>query len=150
MLFFQQAERQLVEPAPDIDLVGIVAARGILAGFQLGHIGKRICGTAIGLAAEPVRTAVCFDSIEPNEPSAALERDGGDLASRERGCRFGRIGADAALCRSDGACGVAVTHLDFQALAQLRPVRGGIHKFGSEILCSLHIDAVGRRRGIGI
>ena len=150
LLFFQQTERQLVESAPDIDLVGVMCPRRVLAGFQLGHIGERICGAAIGLTAEPVRAAVCFYAIEPNEPGAALKADRGDFAGRERGCGLGCIGADAALCCDNRVCAADIAHLDFQALAQFRSVWGGIHKFGSEILCSLHIDAVGRRRGIGI
>ena len=62
----QHIQTQLTKTAPDIDLVCIVVAGGILAGFKAGHMREAVGGAALGLAVQAVAAAVGFLAVEPN------------------------------------------------------------------------------------
>ena len=85
----QHIQTQLAKTAPDVDLVCIVVARRILAGFKAGHMREAVGGAALGLAVQAVAAAVGFLTVEPNEPCAALLGDACDFAGgirRSRSC----------------------------------------------------------------
>ena len=76
----QHIQTQLTKTAPDVDLVCIVVAGGILTGFKAGHMREAVGGAALGLAVQAVAAAVGFLTVEPNEPCAALLGNTGDFA----------------------------------------------------------------------
>ena len=113
----QHIQTQLAKTAPDIDLVCIVVAGGILAGFKAGHMREAVGGAALGLAVQAVAAAVGFLTVEPNEPCAALFGDARDFAGGIRWSRSCSIGGNAVIA------GV------------------GIHLCGSGILADLYMDS---------
>ena len=105
----QHIQTQLAKTTPDVDLVCIVVARRILAGFKAGHMREAVGGAALGLAVQAVAAAVGFLTVEPNEPCAALLGDACDFAGgirRSRSCSIGGnaviAGVGIHLCR----CGI--------------------------------------------
>ena len=93
----QHIQTQLAKTAPDVDLVCIVVARRILAGFKAGHMREAVGGTALGLAVQAVAAAVGFLTVEPNEPCAALLGNTGDFAGGIRRSRPCSIGGNAVI-----------------------------------------------------
>ena len=112
----QHIQTQLAKTAPDVDLVCIVVARRILAGFKAGHMREAVGGAALGLAVQPMAAAVGFLTVEPNEPCAALLGDACDFAGGIRRGRPCSIGSNAVIA------GV------------------GIHLCGCGILADLHLN----------
>ena len=113
----QHIQTQLTKTAPDIDLICIVVARRILAGFKAGHMREAVGGAALGLAVQAVAAAVGFLTVEPNEPCAALFGDACDFAGGIRRSRPCSIGGNAVIA------GV------------------GIHLCGCSILADLYMDS---------
>ena len=113
----QHIQTQLTKTAPDVDLVCIVVARRILAGFKAGHMREAVGGAALGLAVQAVAAAVGFLAVEPNEPCAALLGNTGDFAGGIRRSRPCSIGGNAVIA------GV------------------GIHLCGCGILADLYMDS---------
>ena len=112
----QHIQTQLTKTAPDVDLVCIVVAGGILAGFKAGHMREAVGGAALGLAVQAVAAAVGFLAVEPNQPCAALFGYAGDFAGGIRRSRPCSIGSNAVIA------GV------------------GIHLCGCGILADLYLD----------
>ncbi len=112
----QHIQTQLAKTAPDIDLICIVVARRILAGFKAGHMREAVGGAALGLAVQAVAAAVGFLTVEPNQPCAALLGNTGDFAGGIRRSRSCSIGGNAVIA------GV------------------GIHLCGCGILADLYMD----------
>ena len=112
----QHIQTQLTKTAPDVDLVCIVVARRILAGFKAGHMREAVGGAALGLAVQTVAAAVGFLTVEPNEPCAALFGDACDFSGGIRRSRSCSIGGNAVIS------GV------------------GIHLCGCGILADLYMD----------
>ena len=112
----QHIQTQLTKTAPDVDLVCIVVARRILAGFKAGHMREAVGGAALGLAVQAVAAAVGFLTVEPNEPCAALFGDACDFAGGIRRSRPCSIGGNTVIA------GV------------------GIHLCGCSILADLYMD----------
>ena len=112
----QHIQTQLAKTAPDVDLICIVVARRILAGFKAGYMREAVGGAALGLAVQAVAAAVGFLTVEPNQPCAALFGNTGDFASGIRRSRPCSIGGNAVIA------GV------------------GIHLCGSDILTDLYMD----------
>ena len=112
----QHIQTQLAKTTPDVDLVCIVVAGGILAGFKAGHMREAVGGAALGLAVQAVAAAVGFLTVEPNEPCAALLGDACDFAGGIRRSRSCSIGGNAVIA------GV------------------GIHLCGCGILADLYMD----------
>ena len=112
----QHIQTQLTKTAPDVDLVCIVVAGGILAGFKAGHMREAVGGAALGLAVQAVAAAVGFLTVEPNQPCAALLGNTGDFAGGIRRSRPCSIGDNAVIA------GV------------------GIHLCGCGILADLYMD----------
>ena len=113
----QHIQTQLTKTAPDVDLICIVVAGGILAGFKAGHMREAVGGAALGLAVQAVAAAVGFLTVEPNEPCAALLGNTGDFAGGIRRSRSCSIGGNAVIA------GV------------------GIHLCGCGILADLYMDS---------
>ena len=113
----QHIQTQLTKTAPDVDLVCIVVAGGILAGFKAGHMREAVGGAALGLAVQAVAAAVGFLTVEPNQPCAALFGNAGDFAGGIRRSRSCSIGGNAVIA------GV------------------GIHLCGCGILADLYMDS---------
>ena len=113
----QHIQTQLTKTAPDVDLVCIVVARRILAGFKAGHMREAVGGAALGLAVQAVAAAVGFLTVEPNQPCAALLGNTGDFAGGIRRSRSCSIGGNAVIA------GV------------------GIHLCGCGILADLYMDS---------
>ena len=113
----QHTQTQLTKTAPDVDLVCIVVARRILAGFKAGHMREAVGGAALGLAVQAVAAAVGFLTVEPNQPCAALFGNAGDFAGGIRRSRSCSIGGNAVIT------GV------------------GIHLCGCSILADLYMDS---------
>ena len=112
----QHIQTQLTKTTPDVDLVCIVVARRILAGFKTGHMREAVGGAALGLAVQAVAAAVGFLTVEPNQPCAALLGNTGDFAGGIRRSRSCSIGGNAVIA------GV------------------GIHLCGCSILADLYMD----------
>ena len=112
----QHIQTQLAKTAPDVDLICIVVARRILAGFKAGHMREAVGGAALGLAVQAVAAAVGFLTVEPNQPCAALLGNTGDFAGGIRRSRPCSIGGNAVIA------GV------------------GIHLCGCSILADLYMD----------
>ena len=112
----QHIQTQLAKTAPDVDLVCIVVAGGILAGFKAGHMREAVGGAALGLAVQAVAAAVGFLAVEPNQPCAAFFGDACDFAGGIRRSRSCSIGGNAVIS------GV------------------GIHLCGCGILADLYMD----------
>ena len=112
----QHIQTQLTKTAPDIDLICIVVAGGILAGFKAGYMREAVGGAALGLAVQAVAAAVGFLTVEPNQPCAALLGNTGDFAGGIRRSRSCSIGGNAVIA------GV------------------GIHLCGCGILADLYMD----------
>ena len=112
----QHIQTQLAKTAPDVDLICIVVAGGILAGFKAGHMREAVGGAALGLAVQAVAAAVGFLTVEPNQPCAALFGNTGDFAGGIRRSRPCSIGGNAVIA------GV------------------GIHLCGCSILADLYMD----------
>ena len=112
----QHIQTQLAKTAPDVDLICIVVARRILAGFKAGYMREAVGGAALGLAVQAVAAAVGFLTVEPNQPCAALFGNTGDFASGIRRSRPCSIGGNAVIA------GV------------------GIHLCGCGILADLYMD----------
>ena len=112
----QHIQTQLAKTTPDVDLVCIVVAGGILAGFKTGHMREAVGGAALGLAVQAVAAAVGFLTVEPNQPCAALLGNTGDFAGGIRRSRPCSIGGNAVIA------GV------------------GIHLCGCSILADLYMD----------
>ena len=93
----QHIQTQLTKTTPDVDLVCIVVAGGILAGFKAGHMREAVGGAALGLAVQPMAAAVGFLTVEPNEPCAALLGNTGDFAGGIRRSRSCSIGGNAVI-----------------------------------------------------
>ena len=113
----QHIQTQLTKTAPDIDLICIVVAGGILAGFKAGYMREAVGGAALGLAVQAVAAAVGFLTVEPNQPCAALLGNTGDFAGGIRRSRSCSIGGNAVIA------GV------------------GIHLCGCGILADLYMDS---------
>ena len=113
----QHIQTQLAKTTPDVDLVCIVVARRILAGFKAGHMREAVGGAALGLAVQAVAAAVGFLTVEPNQPCAALLGNTGDFAGGIRRSRSCSIGGNAVIA------GV------------------GIHLCGCSILADLYMDS---------
>ena len=112
----QHIQTQLAKTTPDVDLVCIVVARRILAGFKAGHMREAVGGAALGLAVQAVAAAVGFLTVEPNQPSAAFFGNTGDFSGGIRRSRPCSIGGNAVIA------GV------------------GIHLCGCSILADLYMD----------
>ena len=112
----QHIQTQLAKTTPDVDLVCIVVARRILAGFKAGHMREAVGGAALGLAVQAVAAAVGFLTVEPNQPCAALFGYAGDFSGGIRRSRSCSIGGNAVIA------GV------------------GIHLCGCGILADLYLD----------
>ena len=112
----QHIQTQLAKTTPDVDLVCIVVAGGILAGFKAGHMREAVGGAALGLAVQAVAAAVGFLTVDPNQPCAALFGDACDFSSGIRRSRSCSIGGNAVIA------GV------------------GIHLCGCGILADLYMD----------
>ena len=93
----QHIQTQLAKTTPDVDLVCIVVARRILAGFKAGHMREAVGGAALGLAVQAVAAAVGFLTVEPNQPCAALFGNAGDFAGGIRRSRPCSIGGNAVI-----------------------------------------------------
>ena len=93
----QHIQTQLTKTAPDVDLVCIVVAGGILAGFKAGYMREAVGGTALGLAVQAVAAAVGFLTVEPNQPCAALLGDACDFSGGIRRSRSCSIGGNAVI-----------------------------------------------------
>ena len=76
----QHIETQLTEAAPNVDLVGVMVAWGVLAGLKARHMVKNIGRAAIGLTVQTMTATIGFLAVEPNKPSAALFGNAGDFA----------------------------------------------------------------------
>ena len=113
----QHIQTQLTKTAPDIDLICIVVAGGILAGFKAGYMREAVGGAALGLAVQAVAAAVGFLTVEPNQPCAALLGNTGDFAGGIRRSRS---------CSIDGNAVIAGV---------------GIHLCGCSILADLYMDS---------
>ena len=113
----QHIQTQLTKTAPDIDLICIVVAGGILAGFKAGYMREAVGGAALGLAVQAVAAAVGFLTVEPNQPCAALLGNACDFAGGIRRSRSCSIGGNAVIA------GV------------------GIHLCGCSILADLYMDS---------
>ena len=79
-LAVQHIETQLTEAAPNVDLVRIMVAGGVLTGLKARHMVKSVGRTAIGLTVQTMAATIGFLAVEPNKPSAALFGDAGDFA----------------------------------------------------------------------
>ena len=112
----QHIQTQLAKTTPDVDLICIVVAGGILAGFKAGHMREAVGGAALWLTVQAVAAAVGFLTVEPNEPCAALLGNTGDFAGGIRRSRPCSIGGNAVIA------GV------------------GIHLCGCSILADLYMD----------
>ena len=112
----QHTQTQLAKTTPDVDLVCIVVARRILAGFKAGHMREAVGGAALGLAVQAVAAAVGFLTVEPNQPCAALLGNACDFAGGIRRSRSCSIGGNTVIA------GV------------------GIHLCGCSILADLYMD----------
>ena len=112
----QHIQTQLTKTAPDVDLVCIVVAGGILAGFKAGHMREAVGGAALGLAVQAVAAAVGFLAVEPNQPCAAFFSNTGDFSGGIWWVRPRSIGGNAVIA------GV------------------GIHLCGCGILADLYMD----------
>ena len=79
-LAVQHIQTQLAEAAPNVDLVCIVIAGGVLAGFKAGYMRKAIGRTTFWLAVQAVAAAVGLLAVEPDKPSTALFGNAGNFA----------------------------------------------------------------------
>ena len=93
----QHIQTQLAKTTPDVDLVCIVVAGGILAGFKAGYMREAVGGAALGLAVQAVAAAVGFLTVEPNQPCAALLGDACDFSGGIRRSRSCSIGGNAVI-----------------------------------------------------
>ena len=146
-LALQHVQAQLAEAAPDVDLVGVVVAGGILARFKAGYMGKVVSRATVGLTIQAMAATVRFNAVEPHQPGAALFGDAGDLAGGERRVRAGGIGGDACICCCIQLFGRSIfLQLHMNRFGYAAAVRGGVDKLGSKIGSSFHIEAGGRSR----
>ena len=90
-LAVQHIETQLTEATPNVDLVRIMVAGGVLTGLKARHMIKSVGRTAIGLTVQTMAATIGFLAVEPNKPSAALFGDAGDFAG---GIGRGRTGCE--------------------------------------------------------
>ena len=127
VLFFQQVQRKLSQPAPYIDLVRIVVTGRILTGFQPRHIRKTISWATRGLAIQTMAAAVSLHAVKPNQPRSTLEADRGDLTGGKRGCGSGSIGAGYGIRRGFRGC-FALAQFHLQGLAQFSAIRRTVAK----------------------
>ena len=145
----QHIQTQLAKTAPDVDLVCIVVAGGILAGFKAGHMREAVGGTALGLAVQAVAAAVGFLTVEPNEPCAALLGNTGDFAGGIRRSRPCRKCSNAVVCIKLRRGGF-IRQLHMEGFLQLFAIRGGVDKLCGEVGRCFHIQPCGRRRLLGV
>ena len=150
-LILQHVKAQLAQTAPNIDLVGIVVAGSILAGFKPGHMGKIVGRAAIGLAVQAVAATVCLDAVEPHQPGAALFGNAGDFAGGKRRVRGGGVGGDACIrVRIQlGGRGIFL-NLHVNRFCQVAAIRGAVDKLGSKIGGGFYVEAGGCRRLLGV
>ena len=141
-LAVQHIQTQLAEAAPNVDLVCIVIAGGVLAGFKAGYMRKAIGRTTFWLAVQAVAAAVGLLAVEPDKPSTALFGDAGNLAG---GIRRGRP------CRK--SCNAVVfvklrrgrifRQLHMDGFLQLLAIWGCVDKLRGEIGRGFHIESCG-------
>ena len=135
MLDHQQVQGQLPQAAPDIDLVGIVVARGKLLGTDDGGIGVGVSRAAVGGCACAVGAAVCLLAVEPDQPGAVDFLHRRDLAGQNIGHRAFLVGADChVVCRS-------LIHNHVQRFGQRCAIFCRIDQLSRKVFFGLHIDA---------
>lgn len=142
----KQAKRKLTQPAPNIDLVGIVVARRILRRLNDGGVTVGISRTSSRLSAQPVVATIRRFAIKPNQPGAVHLLCLGDFAARD--CRRRPLGVGcAASAVQRGGCGFRAIHMDSHALFQHSSIRRFVHKLRSKALTGLEQNAGCRGRG---
>ena len=140
----EKTKTQLIQPAPDVDLIGVVISGRILVCANCGRVGIGIRRAARRLAIRSMRAAVSRLAIEPNQPRSAHKGDGCDLAGGDGGCWARLVG---------GSTSRRLFHtfkMHREAFLERTAVRRGVDKSCGEIVIRLHIDACGRRRGFRV